>query len=127
MNHQGGQFGMPITPPTGSKLHAETHNERRRFGYRRLFILLRREGEASGNHATRFGLKDRRRSRIGWRISFLWALTPPLGRSGERVGSLAQDGEISPVAEHAASFAAGDFFNYAKSLQISKRRVNRGG
>lgn len=24
MNHQGGQFWMPITPPTGSKLHAET-------------------------------------------------------------------------------------------------------
>jgi putative transposase len=28
----------------------ELETERRRFGYRRLFVLLRREGEASGNN-----------------------------------------------------------------------------
>jgi len=36
-------------PETGLRARLrELANERRRFGYRRLFILLRREGEASG-------------------------------------------------------------------------------
>ena len=42
---------LPIPPPAGcgaSHPVAGAANERRRFGYRRLFILLRREGEPSG-------------------------------------------------------------------------------
>jgi putative transposase len=42
---------LPLTPSAETELRArlrELANERRRFGYRRLFILLRREGEPSG-------------------------------------------------------------------------------
>jgi len=42
---------LPIPPPAGCELRTrlrELASERRRFGYRRLFILLRREGEPSG-------------------------------------------------------------------------------
>jgi putative transposase len=58
----------------------ELANERRRFGYRRLFMLLRREGEASGvNHVHRLyreeGLSVRkrraRRKAVGTRAPML--------------------------------------------------------
>jgi hypothetical protein len=42
---------LPLQPPSGrgsARSVAHRANERRRFGYRRLFVLLRREGEPSG-------------------------------------------------------------------------------
>ena len=44
------------------RLHART-NERRRFGYRRLFVLLRREGEPSGINRLYRTLQRRRVNR----------------------------------------------------------------
>jgi hypothetical protein len=52
--------------------------------------------------------------------------SPPLCRIGERVGSLAQDGEISPVTEHPPPFAPGDFLDDAEPLQIGERGIDRG-
>lgn len=47
--------------------------------------------------------------------------------SGKRVGALAQDGEIPPIAEYTAPFVAGNFFDDTKSLQIGECCVDRGG
>ena len=53
LDHQGGpQDGaLPVTRPPDADLRERLRNlavERRRFGYRRLFVLLRREGETFG-------------------------------------------------------------------------------
>ena len=88
-------------------------NERRRFGYRRLFVLLRREGEASGiNRIYRLyreeGLTVRkrkaRRKAIGTRAPILiearanarWSLDP---RHGPRTsgGTMARSMTSSPA------------------------------
>lgn len=65
----------PPEPVLRAKLR-ELANERRRFGYRRLFILLRQEGEASGiNRIYRLyreeGLTVRKRRAIGVRAPIL--------------------------------------------------------
>jgi transposase InsO family protein len=59
----------------------ELANERRRFGYRRLHILLRREGEPSGiNRVYRLyreeGLGVRKRRAVGTRVPILVAARP---------------------------------------------------
>jgi hypothetical protein len=56
--------------------------------------------------------------------SFYRHRLPLLGRRGERVGSLAQNGEISPVTEHAPPFAPGDFLHNAEPLQVSERSID---
>lgn len=50
----------------------------------------------------------------------------PSRGSGERVGALAQDGEIASATEHTAPFAARDFFDDTKPFQIGERRIDRG-
>ena len=82
-------------------------NERRRFGYRRLFVLLRREGEPSGiNRIYRLyreeGLTVRkrkaRRKAVGTR-----APTPATSPSGPSGSSKALAATVSPKAMPPAS------------------------
>ena len=83
----------------------ELANQRRRFGYRRLFILLRREGEPSGiNRIYRLyreeGLTVRKRSArrraVGSRTPILRPGSTPAGRSTSSMTS-------SPLAGASAS------------------------
>src|SRR5450755_4059388 len=79
---------LPVSPTPDTELRArlrELANERRRFGYRRLFILLRREGEQSGiNRIHRLyreeGLAVRkrraRRKAVGVRVPILLEAKP---------------------------------------------------
>ena len=79
-------------------------NERRRFGYRRLFILLRREGEASGiNRIYRLyreeGLavckRRARRKAIGTRAPILVDLISPRFDFPDAIGWMQSDRRIA--------------------------------
>ena len=69
-DHRGGSQGNPLSLAQGTELCQRLHDladKRRRFGYRRLFGLLRREGEISGlNRICRLYREERQALTRAW-------------------------------------------------------------